>query len=193
MDKNTTQQNASRTLTTPSIPSGGPRSQNERAFLCSRREDEALASGQGAGVGGRLITKIILHCSATMEGNDYTAEDIRRWHVDGNGWSDIGYHYVIRRDGTIEFGRPIDKVGSHTLGQNQNSIGICYVGGVDRNLRPKDTRTEAQKCAICDLLRVLLRMFPEATIHGHNEFDKGKSCPCFDAKREYSDLCRSLK
>ena len=135
----------------------------------------------------RPINKIIIHCSATREGQDVTAADIRRWHVAGNGWSDIGYHFVIRLDGTIELGRPIAQVGAHCTGQNQNSIGICYVGGLDHNLRPKDTRTEAQKCALCDLLRVLLRIFPTATIHGHNDF-AAKACPCFDAAREYSDL-----
>ena len=135
----------------------------------------------------RNITELIIHCSATREGQDFTAADIRRWHVDGNGWSDIGYHFVIRLDGTIELGRPIAQVGAHTSGRNQNSIGICYVGGLDHNLRPKDTRTEAQKCALCDLLRVLLRIFPEATIHGHREY-AAKECPCFDAAAEYRDL-----
>lgn len=135
----------------------------------------------------RNITELIIHCSATREGQDFTAADIRRWHVDGNGWSDIGYHFVIRLDGTIELGRPIAQVGAHTSGRNQNSIGICYVGGLDHNLRPKDTRTEAQKCAFCDLLRVLLRIFPHATIHSHHDF-AAKDCPCFDAGREYREL-----
>ncbi len=107
--------------------------------------------------------------------------------MDGNGWSDIGCHFVIRLDGTIELGRPISQVGAHTSGRNQHSIGICYVGGLDHNLRPKDTRIEAQKCALCDLLRLLLRIFPEATIHGHHEY-AAKECPCFDAAAVYRDL-----
>lgn len=135
----------------------------------------------------RHITELIIHCSATREGQDFTAADIRRWHVDGNGWQDIGYHFVVRLDGTIELGRPLAQAGAHCSGRNQNSLGICYVGGLDQNLRPKDTRTEAQKCALCDLLRVLLRIFPEATIHGHREY-AAKACPCFDAAREYRDL-----
>ncbi len=134
----------------------------------------------------RKIDKIIIHCSATREGQDVTAADIRRWHVEGNHWSDIGYHYVIRLDGTIELGRPIAQVGAHTSGQNQNSIGICYVGGL-REMKAADTRTEEQKAAMLDLLRVLHRMFPEATIHGHREF-AAKACPCFDV----AELTKSL-
>lgn len=135
----------------------------------------------------RNINQIIIHCSATREGQDITAADIRRWHVDGNGWSDIGYHYVIRLDGTIELGRPLAQVGAHCSGRNQGSVGICYVGGLDQNLRPKDTRTPAQKAALRELLQVLRRIFPAATIHGHNEF-AAKACPCFDVGREMAEL-----
>lgn len=137
----------------------------------------------------RQITRLIIHCSATREGQDITAADIRRWHVDGNGWSDIGYHYVIRLDGTIELGRPLAQVGAHTSGMNQQSIGICYVGGLDQNLRPKDTRTPAQKAALRELLQVLRRIFPAATIHGHNEF-AAKACPCFDVQNDLD--CKPL-
>lgn len=129
----------------------------------------------------RPITEIILHCSATVEGRDFSAEDIRRWHVDGRGWSDIGYHFVIRLDGTIELGRPITMAGAHCLGHNLYSIGVCYVGGLDHNLNPKDTRTPEQKAALDELLRVLHRMFPAATVHGHSEFAR-KACPCFSPR-----------
>ena len=98
----------------------------------------------------RKINKIIIHCSATREGRNYDVAEIRRWHLK-RGWSDIGYHYLIHLDGKIEEGRPIERMGAHTTGQNRNSIGICYVGGVEatRNSKgkftPKDTRTLEQK------------------------------------------------
>ena len=127
----------------------------------------------------RKITKIILHCSATREGQDIRAADIRRWHVEGNGWKDIGYHFVIDLDGRIELGRPIAEVGAHCSGHNTESIGVCYIGGLDRNGKPADTRTDKQMESLCLLLHVLHRTFPDATLHGHNEF-ANKSCPCFD-------------
>ena len=82
----------------------------------------------------RKINKIILHCSATPEGREHNVEDIRRWHL-RRGFSDIGYHYLIHLDGTIEVGRPIEKRGAHCSGQNRNSIGICYVGGMDKEMK----------------------------------------------------------
>lgn len=133
----------------------------------------------------RNITEFIIHCSATREGQDFTAADIRRWHVDGNGWSDIGYHFVIRLDGTIELGRPIAQAGAHTLNHNQYSVGICYVGGLDHNMNPKDTRTPEQRAALRELLQVLHRIFPAATVHGHREY-AAKACPCFDVGKEYA-------
>ena len=77
----------------------------------------------------RKIRKIIIHCSATKEGQDIDAKEIKKWHVEGNGWSDIGYHYVIKLDGTVEEGRPIERSGAHTLNHNHDSIGVCYIGG----------------------------------------------------------------
>ena len=79
----------------------------------------------------RKIDKIIIHCSATKEGRDISTETIRSWHVKGRGWRDIGYHLVIELDGSLKVGRPLHKIGAHTLGENEHSIGICYVGGVD--------------------------------------------------------------
>ena len=135
----------------------------------------------------RKIDELIIHCTATREGVDFTADDIRRWHVRGNGWSDIGYHYVIRLDGTIEQGRPLERAGAHCLGHNQHSIGICYVGGLDESLQPKDTRTPAQKNALRYLLGRLRRLFPNATVCGHRDF-AAKACPCFDARSEYQGI-----
>lgn len=136
----------------------------------------------------RKITKIIVHCSATPEGKDVKTETIRNWHVKDNHWKDIGYHYVIELDGSIHKGRDENAIGAHCSGQNSNSIGICYVGGVAKDGRtPKDTRTDAQKQSLLRLLKELKIKYPNATIHGHREF-AAKACPCFDAKHEYKDL-----
>ena len=94
----------------------------------------------------RTIKKIIVHCSATPRNKDFSAEDIRDWHVKGNGWDDIGYHFVIRLDGTIEYGRMIDKFGAHVKSHNYDSLGICYIGGMDKDMKVwEDTRTEKTK------------------------------------------------
>lgn len=134
----------------------------------------------------RQINKIILHCSATQEGRDYTVAQIRDWHVKGRGWKDIGYHFVIYRDGSVHTGRDISQVGAHCTGQNANSIGICYVGGLDANGKPKDTRTAAQKKAIADLVAQLRAKYniPKSNVYGHYEF-ANKACPCFDVAKEF--------
>jgi N-acetylmuramoyl-L-alanine amidase len=131
----------------------------------------------------RQIKRIIIHCTATPEGRDHTAKEIDRWHK-AQGWSGIGYHYVIRLDGTIESGRPIDKVGAHVKGHNADSIGVVYVGGCDKNMKPKDTRTPAQREALRQLIDKLKGRYPSATVHGHNEFDKGKACPSFNVQTD---------
>ena len=136
----------------------------------------------------RSIKEIIIHCADTPEGRDDRAADIKRWHTTGNGWSDIGYHYVIDIDGTIEAGRPIEQAGAHCSGHNQNSIGICYVGGKDAKTgEPKDTRTEAQKASLLLLLKFLRSKYAGVQIYGHKDFSQ-KACPCFDAKKEYSNI-----
>lgn len=133
----------------------------------------------------RKINEIIIHCSATPEGRDYTVEDIRRWHVKGNGWIDIGYHWVIYRDGTIHPGRDEKHVGAHCKNHNSHSIGVCYVGGCDKDgMTPKDTRTPAQKAALRNLVYSLLAKYPDAEVYGHNEFAK-KACPSFNVKAEF--------
>ena len=135
----------------------------------------------------RIIDKIIIHCSATPEGRYITVEEIRQWHLQ-RGWKDIGYHYVIYLDGTIHKGRAESVVGAHCSGYNKNSIGICYIGGVAKNGKtPKDTRTEGQKRALIEILKRLKRTYPNATLHGHNEF-ANKACPSFNVKEEYKNL-----
>lgn len=139
----------------------------------------------------RDINKIILHCTATPEGRDVSVDTIRQWHLD-RGWSDIGYHYIIYLDGTIKEGRPVERQGAHVRGYNKNSIGIAYVGGCDANMSPKDTRTNAQKIAIWDLITELMNRHINSNLHGHNEFSS-KACPSFDVQTEYKDLINYFK
>ena len=133
----------------------------------------------------REITRAIIHCSATNPKQDFDASDIDRWHK-ARGWSGIGYHYVIKLDGTLERGRDINKTGAHAFGYNKKSIGICYIGGVDIEGNPADTRTDEQKRTLKILIGMINGRFPKATIHGHSEFSK-KVCPSFCVKTEYND------
>ena len=136
----------------------------------------------------RQIKEIIVHCSATREGEDIPVETIKDWHVNGRGWSDIGYHFYIDIHGKIHKGRDIAKIGAHCSGHNRNSIGICYCGGVEADGKtPKDTRYNCQKDSLLAVLRTLKAMYPEAKIYSHNEF-ANKACPSFDATNEYKDL-----
>jgi len=132
----------------------------------------------------RKIDKIFIHCSATKEGRDIKFETIKSWHVKGNGWSDIGYHFVIELDGTLKNGRPLHRSGAGVKGHNAHSIHVCYIGGIDNNKKAKDTRTAAQKETMDNLVASLLSEYPEASVHGHNEF-ASKACPSFDVQKEY--------
>lgn len=137
------------------------------------------------------IKEIIIHCTSTKEGKDYTVEQIRQWHTakppKGNGWADIGYHFVVYRDGTVHSGRSTSVVGAHCKGHNSHSLGVCYVGGLGVDGKAKDTRTDAQKKSLVNLLKRLRQLYPEAKIYGHRDFAT-KPCPCFDAKTEYAWL-----
>ena len=135
----------------------------------------------------RIITLLIVHCSAVRPGQRSSAKDINGWHRD-KGWNGIGYHYVVRRDGSIELGRPIEEVGAHCVGHNSHSIGICYEGGLDANGEEADTRTPEQKVALRKLLEELHQQFPKALIVGHHDLNPGKPCPCYDVVTEYIDL-----
>ena len=116
-----------------------------------------------------------------------SAADIDKWHKD-RGFKCIGYHYVIRRDGTIEPGRPEWLIGAHCQNHNTHSIGVCYEGGLDIRGQPADTRTEAQKAALRKLFEQLHERYPRALIVGHHDLNPHKACPCFDAAKEYADL-----
>lgn len=150
----------------------------------------------------RIIDEIIIHCAATREGIDFDGSDILKWHLK-KGFSAIGYHYTILLDGTIERGRSEDKMGAHCFGHNYNTLGICYIGGLDKQGKPKDTRTKEQKHALIILLESLCDKYPIKIIKGHRDYseDKNKngiieewewmkSCPCFDAESEYKHLIK---
>lgn len=134
----------------------------------------------------RTIKEIIVHCSATPEGKDYTVDTIRQWHK-AQGYSDIGYHYVIYRDGSVHTGRNVNTSGAHCTNHNSISIGICYIGGTDKNNVPKDTRTDEQNKALTKLLQDLKKLYPNAVIYGHNQF-ANKACPSFNATEEYKNI-----
>ena len=135
----------------------------------------------------RKITEIIVHCSATPEGKDFTASDITRWHKQ-RGFRTIGYHYVVYRDGSVHLGRPEGEIGAHCTGHNAVSIGVCYIGGLAADGKTaKDTRTKEQREALTMLLRRLRAKYPNAKIYGHRDF-AAKACPSFDARKEYASL-----
>ena len=136
----------------------------------------------------RDLNRIILHCAATPEGREVSLDTIRKWHTDpppqGNGWSDIGYHYVIHLDGLTEIGRPVSIQGAHTSGENEDSIGVCYVGGVDKDLVPKDTMTVQQEISFVELVNSLRLTFGYLSVHGHNEYSS-KACPSFSVEKKF--------
>jgi len=135
----------------------------------------------------REIKKVIIHCADTPEGRDVKTEEIKRWHTEERGWSDIGYHWVVELDGSIHQGRSEDIAGAHCRGHNSDSIGICYVGGADSEGNPKDTRTEGQKDSLKSLITEILDRHANAEVFGHRDFSE-KACPSFDAKTEYAGL-----
>lgn len=146
----------------------------------------------------RKVDYIVIHTSETPVINEseqiddrFGAEQIRKWHTDpkpkGRGWKDIGYHYVIRRTGVIEYGRPVSEVGSHVKGYNENSIGICWIGGavnVDGKRHLQDNRTWQQRVYMRLVVQTLLNVFPNAKVVGHRDLNNARECPLFDVKTE---------
>ena len=137
----------------------------------------------------RAITMIIIHCSAVRPGQLSSAAQIDTWHRQRGFKLGIGYHYVVRRDGEIEAGRPEWLVGAHCKNHNAHSIGVCYEGGLDIRGQPADTRTEAQKASLRTLLEELHRRYPRAVIVGHHDLNPMKACPCIEnVAHEFADL-----
>ena len=154
------------------------------------------------------IDAIVVHCSATRAGQDIGKSEINRMHVE-RGFNCIGYNYVVRIDGTVETGRSLQIDGAHCsskgfsgVSYNKHSIGICYVGGLDKSGKAADTRTDAQKNALRELIAKLVKEYPDIKeILGHRDTSPDldgdgivepnewiKICPCFDAASEYKDL-----
>ena len=139
--------------------------------------------------GQKHIRQIVMHYSATYPDQDIGAAEIDRWHRD-RSFARIGYHYVIRRDGTVEPGRPEGVQGAHVRGHNAGSIGICLVGGIDRATGPDvgvDNRTEAQKRAAVALIRDILTRHPGSEIVGHRDL-AATQCPGYDARAWWTQV-----
>ena len=131
------------------------------------------------------VKYLIVLCAYTPEKMDIGASDIDRWHRE-KGWMMIGYHKVIKRDGTVEDGRPLSKSGAHVRGMNRTSIGICLIGGMNRSKDgPEINYTDEQMKSLRSLLDDLKEDYPIAKVRGHTDFDKGKTCPNFDAGKWY--------
>lgn len=172
------------------IPAGPARGEPDKSGMASAppsggRTGAAAAPPSNAGAlallkTARPISEIIVHCAATPEGMDYSVADIRAWHK-ARGFSDIGYHYVVYRDGRVFAGRPIGQVGAHVSGRNTGTIGICYVGGLTADGKAaKDTRTDGQRASLLWLKEQLIRIHPGiAAVSGHNAY-AAKACPSFD-------------
>lgn len=155
----------------------------------------------------RKIDKIIIHCSASKEGQNVTVEQIDKMHRK-RGFAQIGYHFVIYLDGSIHDGREISKIGAHTTGYNTGSIGICYVGGLDKDGKVKDTRNYHQENALYQLVKMLMEKYPIKEVKGHRDYSPDtngdgviskyewiKGCPCFDVSKwmEETNLVTLLK
>lgn len=136
---------------------------------------------------------IVIHCSATPPTMDIGAKEIRQWHVDGNGWADIGYHMVIRRNGVLEYGRHLGRSPAAQAGFNRGTIAICLVGGVDRNNKPVNNFTSAQTDMLKNEINLLRGEHDIVSIVGHRDFPHvHKDCPCFSVTDwVYRNIVRS--
>lgn len=151
---------------------GGEEVLNERQLL-TKVESGLMMSGADA------VRFLVIHCSATRYTQDYPVEQLLRDHK-ARGFRTIGYHFYIRRDGTVTKHRQMLEVGAHARGFNRCSIGICYEGGLDKSGKPADTRTPKQKAQLIELLLKLHRLFPNALVVGHRDLPGvKKACPCF--------------
>lgn len=136
----------------------------------------------------RYICMIVIHCSASRCNCPTPLDVIDAWHR-ARGFARIGYHFYITRDGVVHQGRPLYQVGAHAVGFNENSIGVCYEGGLDEEGTPADTRTSEQRETMLRLLQRLKEDYPHVSIVGHRDLPGvNKACPCFDAELEYCSL-----
>ena len=129
---------------------------------------------------------IVIHCSATKPTMDIGLNEIRKWHVKDNGWRDVGYHYIVRRNGEVELGRNIKDTAAHAAGYNHKSIGIAMVGGMAEDDSTENNFTDKQWMALLDLVKTQLTNYPDAKIIGHNEISE-KDCPAFNVQQWKED------
>ena len=129
---------------------------------------------------------IVIHCAATKASMDIGLTEIRKWHVQDNGWRDVGYHYIIRRNGEVELGRSIRDTGAHAAGYNHKSVSVCMVGGMAKDNSAEANFTAQQWTALLDLVKQLKSNYPEADVIGHNEISE-KECPSFDVQKWKGD------
>lgn len=143
---------------------------------------------------------LVIHCTATAEGREVSSEEIRHWHTDpvskgGRGWRQVGYTDMIHLDGTVERlvknneDARVDswEITNGAKGYNSVSRHVVYVGGCDKRLKPKDTRTAAQKAALRAYVLDFHRRFPKVKIIGHCEL-AAKACPSFDVKKWLKEI-----
>jgi N-acetylmuramoyl-L-alanine amidase len=134
----------------------------------------------------RNVTEhIVIHCAATKPSMDTDADDIDRWHRE-RGWLKIGYHFVIKRDGTIQSGRDVDEIGAHAKGYNATSVGVCLVGGLSEDNKPEENFTEDQWNSLSSVIETLTNKYPDAEVIGHNNISD-KTCPNFDVGEWYAN------
>jgi len=126
---------------------------------------------------------IVIHCAYTTPDMDIGVEEIRDWHVNDRGWSDVGYHFIIRRDGIIELGRDLWRQGAHEPQVNERSVAICLVGGMGEDETPENNFTGPQWSSLAFSVNFLLAMYPGSRVAGHNEFRDDKECPCFSVAK----------
>ena len=129
---------------------------------------------------------IVIHCAATKASMDIGLTEIRKWHVQDNGWRDVGYHYIIRRNGEVELGRSIRDTGAHAAGYNHKSVSVCMVGGMAEDSSAENNFTAQQWTALLDLVKQLKSNYPDADVIGHNEISE-KECPSFDVQKWKED------
>ena len=155
-------------------------------------EDDLLTNVEkGLYMPADSVSYIIIHCTATRETQDYTPEQLKHDHL-ARGFIDVGYHFYIRKDGTVTQHRRLNEVGAHCRPFNRCSIGVCYEGGLDANGKPKDTRTLKQRASLIALVLDLHRQFPNAAIRGHCEMPGAipKLCPNFRPSTEFAYMMK---
>jgi N-acetylmuramoyl-L-alanine amidase len=154
---------------------GGEKVRSERLLRAKEENGKNMMSADS-------VRFLVLHCSASRCNEDYSVEQLRRDHK-ARGFYDIGYHFYIRKDGTMTQHRMLLEVGAHARPYNRCSIGICYEGGLDEQGKPCNTMTTEQETRLIDLFRNLKILFPKAKIVGHRDLPgtTPKECPCLDA------------